>query len=88
MRLLNGDTRLLMLDEPTSALDSIAERELFERFREKSRGKTAIFVTHRFANLAKRADLIVYVFFFLISRRFCAVPKKLIFLYFKLYEEW
>lgn len=62
MRLLNGDTRLLMLDEPTSALDSIAERELFERFREKSRGKTAIFVTHRFANLAKRADLIVYVF--------------------------
>lgn len=82
MRLLNGDTRLLMLDEPTSALDSIAERELFERFREKSRGKTAIFVTHRFANLAKWADLIVYVFF-LISRRSCADI-----FHFKLYEEW
>lgn len=59
MRLLNSDTRLLMVDEPTSALDPIAERDLFERFREQRDGKTAIFVTHRFGTLAKQADLIV-----------------------------
>jgi ABC-type uncharacterized transport system ATPase subunit len=59
MKLLNSDTRLLMVDEPTSALDPIVERDIFQRFQEKSSGKTAIFVTHRFANLAKHADIIV-----------------------------
>ncbi|EKM82296.1 hypothetical protein AGABI1DRAFT_67884 [Agaricus bisporus var. burnettii JB137-S8] len=50
---------LLMVDEPTSALDPIAERDIFQRFLEKSRGKTTIFVTHRFANLSQHADMII-----------------------------
>lgn len=61
MRLLNSDTRLLMVDEPTSALDSIAERDIFEEFLNLRKGKTVIFVTPRFGSLAKRADLILYV---------------------------
>lgn len=61
MRLLNSDTRLLMVDEPTSALDLVAERSMFEEFYRKREGKTTIFVTHRFGSLAKQADMIVYV---------------------------
>ncbi|KAF5358132.1 hypothetical protein D9756_001167 [Leucocoprinus leucothites] len=59
MRLLNSDTRLLMVDEPTSGLDLVAERNLFEEFYRRSDGKTTIFVTHRFGSLAKQADMIV-----------------------------
>ncbi|KAL5533591.1 hypothetical protein ACEPAG_51 [Sanghuangporus baumii] len=58
-RLMNGNTRLLVVDEPTSALDPEGEYELFTRLREHSKGKTAIFVTHRFGHLTKHADLIL-----------------------------
>lgn len=59
MRLLNSDTKLLIVDEPTSALDAVAEKNLFRRFQEHREGKTIIFVTHRFGGLVKQADLIV-----------------------------
>ncbi|KXN84524.1 Lipid A export ATP-binding/permease protein MsbA [Leucoagaricus sp. SymC.cos] len=59
MRLLNSDTRLLMVDEPTSALDPMAERNVFEQFYRKRNGKTTIFVTHRFGSLVKEADIII-----------------------------
>jgi ABC-type bacteriocin/lantibiotic exporter with double-glycine peptidase domain len=63
MRLLNSDTRLLMVDEPTSALDLVAERNLFEQFNRMRGGKTTIFVSHRFGSLAKQADMILYGYF-------------------------
>lgn len=59
MRVKNSDIRLLVVDEPTSAFDAIAERDLFNRFLGMRKGKTMIFVTHRFGYLVKNADLIL-----------------------------
>lgn len=49
---------ILILDEPTAALDAIAEYELFQRFRELTRGKMTFFVSHRFSTVLL-ADRIV-----------------------------
>lgn len=49
---------LLILDEPTSNLDARAEFELFSRFRELARGRTAILVSHRFSTV-RMADRIL-----------------------------
>jgi ATP-binding cassette subfamily B protein len=48
---------IMLLDEPTSALDPWAELEWVSRFRQVSRGKTALLITHRL-NLARQADFI------------------------------
>ncbi len=42
---------ILVLDEPTAALDARAEFEVFERFRELSRGRTALLISHRFSTV-------------------------------------
>ena len=47
-----------MLDEPTAALDAQAEYEVYERFRELTRGKTTLLISHRFSTV-KMADQIV-----------------------------
>ena len=49
------------MDEPSSALDPIAERNLFNTFMRMRKGRTVIFVTHRFRQLADHADLILFV---------------------------
>ncbi len=49
---------VLVLDEPTAALDAEAEAEIFERFRELARGRTALLITHRFSTV-RMADRIV-----------------------------
>ena len=49
---------VLILDEPTAALDARAEYEVFERFKDLSRGKTAILISHRFSTV-RMADRIV-----------------------------
>lgn len=46
-RALYQDAPLLILDEPTAALDPVAEEEIFRCFREISRGKTSIMISHR-----------------------------------------
>src|SRR5207249_2995947 len=45
------DARILILDEPTSSLDAQAEYEVFAQFRILTRGKTAIFISHRFSTV-------------------------------------
>jgi ATP-binding cassette, subfamily B, bacterial len=45
------DARILILDEPTSSLDAQAEYDVFTKFRVLTRGKTAIFVSHRFSTV-------------------------------------
>jgi ATP-binding cassette subfamily B protein len=49
---------ILILDEPTAALDAIAEADLFQRFRELTRGRMTFFVSHRFSTV-RMADRIV-----------------------------
>lgn len=41
---------LLVLDEPTAALDPIAENNLYLQYRDLTRGKTSIYISHRFAS--------------------------------------
>jgi ATP-binding cassette, subfamily B, bacterial len=52
------DADVLILDEPTAALDARAEYEVFRRFRDLSRGKTAIIISHRFSTV-RMADRIL-----------------------------
>jgi len=53
------DARILVLDEPTSALDAQAEYELFERLRQLSEGRTAVYISHRFSTV-RQADRILF----------------------------
>jgi ATP-binding cassette subfamily B protein len=57
-RALFREASILILDEPSSALDSETESEIFSRFREIVKGKTAILISHRFTNV-KLADRII-----------------------------
>ncbi|SDK68938.1 ATP-binding cassette, subfamily B [Catalinimonas alkaloidigena] len=52
------DAQLLILDEPTAALDARAEYEVFERFADLTRGKTAVLISHRFSTV-RMADRIL-----------------------------
>lgn len=53
------DASILILDEPTSSLDAQAEYEVFARFRVLTRGKTAIFISHRFSTVRLADHIIV-----------------------------
>src|SRR5437016_2519124 len=54
------DAKILLLDEPTSALDAQAEYDLFERLHSLTRGRTAVYISHRFSTV-RRADRIVFL---------------------------
>jgi ATP-binding cassette, subfamily B, bacterial len=54
------DAKILLLDEPTSALDAHAEHDLFERLRSLTKGRTAVYISHRFSTV-RRADRIVFL---------------------------
>ncbi|KAG5646916.1 hypothetical protein DXG03_001992 [Asterophora parasitica] len=55
------DVGLLLFDEPSASLDPKAEHDLFERLRQLRGNKTMIFSSHRFGNLTRYADLILYI---------------------------
>lgn len=52
---------MLLFDEPSASLDPTAENDLFENLRKLKGTKTMIFSTHRFGNLTRHADLILYM---------------------------
>lgn len=52
------DAEVLVLDEPTAALDARSEYEVFRRFRDLARGRTALLISHRFSTV-RMADRIV-----------------------------
>ena len=54
------DAQLLILDEPTAALDARAEHEVFLRFAELTKGKTAVLISHRFSTV-RMADRILFL---------------------------
>lgn len=53
-------SRILVLDEPTAAMDAEGEHEIFQRFRDLKRDRTAILITHRFGSV-RMADRIVVI---------------------------
>jgi ATP-binding cassette subfamily B protein len=58
-RSLFRDAPVLILDEPSGALDSDAEYEIFSRFREILKGRTALLISHRFTNVSLADRIIV-----------------------------
>ncbi|QIL77217.1 ABC transporter ATP-binding protein [Hymenobacter sp. HDW8] len=54
------DAQLLILDEPTAALDARAEHEVFQRFADLTKGKTAVLISHRFSTV-RMADRILVI---------------------------
>jgi len=55
------DIGLLLFDEPSAALDPTAEHDLFVRLKNLRGQKTMIFSSHRFGQLTRPADLILYM---------------------------
>lgn len=53
------NAQLLILDEPTSALDARAEYEVFQRFAELTKGKSAILISHRFSTVRMANRILV-----------------------------
>ncbi|MDD3878072.1 MAG: ABC transporter ATP-binding protein [Bacteroidales bacterium] len=56
-RALFKDSPVIILDEPSSALDPKSEYEIFMKFKEITKDKTSIIVSHRFSTV-KMADYI------------------------------
>jgi ATP-binding cassette subfamily B protein len=55
---MRSQAEVLVLDEPTAAMDAGAEAEIFEHFREHTRGRITILISHRFSTV-RMADQIV-----------------------------
>lgn len=49
-RCLYQNPDLIILDEPTASLDPLAEAKIYENFNQMTRGKTAIFISHRMSS--------------------------------------
>ncbi len=49
-RLLYKDSPIVVLDEPTAALDPIAESDIYQKYNALTRGKSAVFISHRLAS--------------------------------------
>ncbi|HWQ59251.1 MAG TPA: ABC transporter ATP-binding protein [Clostridia bacterium] len=49
-RALYKDANMVVMDEPTAALDALAEQDIYERFGELTKGKTALYISHRLAS--------------------------------------
>jgi ATP-binding cassette subfamily B protein len=54
---MRSNADVLVLDEPTAAMDAAAEAELFEYFREHTKGSITILISHRFSTV-RQADKI------------------------------
>ena len=57
---MREEADILVLDEPTATLDPEAEYQVFERFKELTKGRTSIVISHRFATV-RLADRIVVI---------------------------
>lgn len=49
-RALYKEAPVLILDEPTAALDPIAEGEIYDKYAQLAKEKTAVFISHRLAS--------------------------------------
>ena len=53
------DSEILILDEPTAALDPLAEVEVFNQFSKLSKGKIAVFVSHKLSSAVSASKIVV-----------------------------
>ncbi|WP_188638269.1 ABC transporter ATP-binding protein [Vreelandella lutescens] len=56
---MRKDADILVLDEPTAAMDAAAEADVFARFRDHSRDKMTILISHRFSTVRSADQIIV-----------------------------
>jgi ATP-binding cassette subfamily B protein len=56
---MRSDADILVLDEPTAAIDAGAEAEVFEHFRELTRNRIAIVISHRFSTVRVTDQILV-----------------------------
>ena len=56
---MRRDADILVLDEPTAAMDAEAEASVFEHFRELTRGRIAILISHRFSTVRMADEIVV-----------------------------
>ena len=59
-RAIYRNAPVVILDEPTAALDPVAEYEIYERFHDLIKNKTAIYISHRLSS-CKFCDKIVVI---------------------------
>ena len=59
-RVLYKNAPIIILDEPTAALDPMAEQELYMQYKELTKDKISIFISHRLAS-TQFCDRIVFV---------------------------
>lgn len=59
-RALYKDAPIIILDEPTAALDPIAENDLYIKFNDLTKNKTAFYISHRLSS-TRFCDRILYL---------------------------
>ncbi|MBQ1954781.1 MAG: ABC transporter ATP-binding protein [Clostridia bacterium] len=59
-RALYKNAPFLVLDEPTAALDPVAEADVYARFNEIAREKTAIYISHRLSSCRFCDEILVF----------------------------
>ncbi|RRD94619.1 ABC transporter ATP-binding protein [Clostridiales bacterium COT073_COT-073] len=59
-RAIYRDSPILILDEPTAALDAIAEKAIYEKYNELTKGTMSLFISHRLAS-TQFCDYIVLI---------------------------
>ncbi len=56
---MRSQADILVLDEPTAAMDAAAEATIFEHFRQLTRNRIAILISHRFSTVRMASQIIV-----------------------------
>ena len=59
-RALYKNSPFIVLDEPTAALDPVAEYEIYAKFNEMVKDKTAVYISHRLASCRFCDDIAVF----------------------------
>ena len=59
-RALYQNAAFVILDEPTAALDPVAEAEIYERFKDMVKDKTAIYISHRLSSCKFCDEIMVF----------------------------
>ena len=58
-RAFMSDAAIVIMDEPTAALDAFREYRLYEQVTKFTKGKTVVFISHRFSTVRMADDIIV-----------------------------